>query len=344
MLAWNSLKPGMQNAELLPSCVEYRYPPVNLRPIDEYLFNHELERGWESCNAIKLSNVNILGHSWMQWNYMRFVDVYRPCNGPRRRKRGRLMDLLQIRHPAHSFDEALWVHDDWSGNYFHWLSDVLPKLVAWCKTDEPCRQVLLPQQLLLRPYVSESLALLGFHGLGFNRPHLHLNSLIVIGPTAPTGNFRSSLLNEIRDKLLEPVSKDATKSFYISRVDASKRFLVNEHQLAPILMSYDIQSVQLEGRSLAEQIELFRSCKLIVGLHGAGLTNMLWMPAGGHVIEIRRKHDSHNNCYFAMASALGHQYSFLNADHLGNVQDTLYAELRIDPSLFEDYLGMICSC
>lgn len=305
---------------------------------DEVLFAHELQRNWGPCEAVALHEISVLGSSWVQWRFGRTVDGFKQGHGPKRRWRGRIRDLLQMRHSPQHVEEALWVHDDLSGNYFHWLTDVLPKLLAWQNTGEACRQVLLPQELLSKPYVNESLAQLGFQAIVFNRPHLQVRDLIVIGPTAPTGNFRSSLLNELRHQISGQRCNKSEHSLYVSRADAAKRFLVNEAQLDPILESQNIQSVQLEGRSLAEQIELFSSCRLLIGLHGAGLTNMLWMPDGGHVIEIRRKGDNHNNCYFAMSNSLGHRYSYLLAADVNESQNTLTAELHVNTSILESYL------
>ena len=112
----------------------------------------------------------------------------------------------------------------------------------------------------------------------------------------------------------------------------------------PILERAAVQLVQLEGRSLAEQMQMFSGCKLLVGLHGAGLTNMLWMPQGSQVIEIRRRNDSHNNCYFAMANALGHSYSYLQADEMQPGQTTQSAELQLEPGLLEQALQELALC
>jgi capsular polysaccharide biosynthesis protein len=333
MLTWKILSKGIKIARLLPSHVEHRSLPLNLKPDDEALFAHELERSWGPCEAVLLTNLYVLGFSWVQWRYGRIVDGFRPWHGPMRRKRGRLKDLAQLSYPVLRVAEALWVHDDWSGNYFHWLTDVLPKLRAWQEAGEDFRQVLLPEHLLQRAYVRESLALLGFQAISFQRNHLKIDRLIVIGLTAPTGNFRSGLLQRLVQQMRLAGGEEDRRLIYISRADAAKRFLYNEDDLDPVLVAHGIETIQLEGCSLADQIELFGKCKLLVGLHGAGLANMLWMPPGGQVLEIRSRNDSHNNCYFTMASALGHHYSYLQADQLVANQDTCSAELFLDPVL-----------
>jgi capsular polysaccharide biosynthesis protein len=66
----------------------------------------------------------------------------------------------------------------------------------------------------------------------------------------------------------------------------------------------------MEDLSFIRQIELMQGTKVLLGAHGAGLTNMLFMPAGSVVVEIRKEGDSHNNCFYSLASALGHRYYY----------------------------------
>ncbi|WP_189477505.1 glycosyltransferase family 61 protein [Halioglobus pacificus] len=44
--------------------------------------------------------------------------------------------------------------------------------------------------------------------------------------------------------------------------------------------------VQLEHLTFSQQVELFYSAKIVIGQHGAGLTNCLWMQPGSAVMEI----------------------------------------------------------
>jgi len=70
------------------------------------------------------------------------------------------------------------------------------------------------------------------------------------------------------------------------------------------------------------------STKTLVGLHGAGLTNMIFMNKGGQVLEFRNANDSHNNCYFSLTSSLQHDYYYLNCK--GDKEDTNAVNVTID--------------
>ncbi len=317
------IQPGIQQAELLPAHCEHRIAPANLVLQDTALFSHEFERRFEPCRVVAIDQVSLLNHSWLQKQQGCFVDGFRPWHGPRRRKRGRLRDLIYLVRPGKQFDEVIWAHDDWSGNYFHWLTDVLPKLMAWRQEGLPNLPVLLPADCLLPSYVAESLERLGFSMRSFaQHERIEITRLWVIEPTAPTGNFRAALLNHLRSRLINGSSNskadgsDSPHKIYISRRDSQRRCLRNEAELEAVLEEHRVKPVLLEGRPLANQINMFSQCGLLVGLHGAGLTNMLWMPAGGEVIEIRRRGDAHNNCYYAMADALGHRYSYILAESI----------------------------
>lgn len=172
-----------------------------------------------------------------------------------------------------------------------------------------------------------------------------MRSLYAASVTAISGNFRSSLLERLRDNLISqfgfPQSAAKNQRIYISRADAPRRHLRNERELLATLKSYEFNFALLNGKRLVDQIAMFRACRLLVGLHGAGLTNMLWMPKGGEVIEIRRRGDCRNNCYYVMASALGHRYSYLLADDAVAAQGTHSAELTLDVESLNRRLSLI---
>ena len=64
-----------------------------------------------------------------------------------------------------------------------------------------------------------------------------------------------------------------------------------------IELGFDI--IQFEDFSFAEQVKIAFNSKVLVSLHGAGLTNMLFMDKGNYVVELRQENDQINNCYFS---------------------------------------------
>ncbi len=85
-----------------------------------------------------------------------------------------------------------------------------------------------------------------------------------------------------------------------------------------------------------EQIHLFNSVKWLVSIHGAGLTNMIFMNKGCHILELRNKDDKDNNCYFSLASAVGLNYYYL--ENATDNSNTNVGNFFIDPKKFEEVL------
>ncbi|AEV36091.1 Capsular polysaccharide biosynthesis protein-like protein [Pseudovibrio sp. FO-BEG1] len=80
--------------------------------------------------------------------------------------------------------------------------------------------------------------------------------------------------------------KTPTQKLYIARNDAKTRRILNETTLIEQLEARGFQSVVPGKLTHREQVKLFSSAKIIVGTHGAGLTNLLFTQAGGKLVEI----------------------------------------------------------
>src|SRR5207244_2202402 len=73
---------------------------------------------------------------------------------------------------------------------------------------------------------------------------------------------------------------------YVSRSDAEHRRLTNEADLIRMLTEQGFTVVSPGQLSFAAQVELFARARVIVGVHGAGLTNLIWAPRNCTVIEL----------------------------------------------------------
>ncbi|MBK7706923.1 MAG: glycosyltransferase family 61 protein [Acidobacteria bacterium] len=97
---------------------------------------------------------------------------------------------------------------------------------------------------------------------------------------------------------------------YISRAKARVRYVLNEAELASLLKNNGFEILFGEDLSLAEQIEVFGKCSTLMGIHGAGLTNCIFMKPGGNVVELRKREKNYG--YWHLADSLGHKYYYYN--------------------------------
>jgi len=77
----------------------------------------------------------------------------------------------------------------------------------------------------------------------------------------------------------------------------------------------DVSVIDGATAGMYEQIVLHSQATVLIGQHGAGLTNMLWMPPGAHVIEILPPMPADATGIFAsLAHAMGLQHTAIPQD------------------------------
>ncbi len=322
-----------------------RTKPCNLRSDEEFLFSSEYRSTFDKgyCAVYEDALVVSKGSATRgMTSISQSVHVTRMNVVTRVKMHVRSACYLSM---PHKIDAAMLVTDYVSSGYFHWIADVLPKVLlmqAMISVEYPDMPILLPDAYA-KSYCTDTLALLGIREnriiLIPKRHKIRVKNLYAIGDIlapAGSGNFRPSLMKRIRSMAHQHVAHtivckntrakhEKKKRVYISRSDAAYRYLVNEYEILPILQEHDFMAVTLSHMSISEQIALFRVTDVLVSVHGAGLTNMLWMREGTHVAEIRRAGDAHNNCYFSLAHALNISYWYSLA--YSNSDDTHKAHL-----------------
>jgi capsular polysaccharide biosynthesis protein len=92
---------------------------------------------------------------------------------------------------------------------------------------------------------------------------------------------------------------------FISRKE--KRRVINEDELVAVLSKFGFKSIAPESLSVAEQVSLFAAAEVVIGAHGAALTNTVFCSPGTKVIEIFAP-DYVNPCYRKLSSQVGLEY------------------------------------
>jgi capsular polysaccharide biosynthesis protein len=310
--------------EIYPEHTSIRRLPQNLKQSDIGLFQHEINKKINPTIVLKLRNVYLLADTIFKLKNLKFFLSYTHWSGVTLKTLIKRLLLLFRSH--NKMISGVWITDEWSEGYFHWLTDALPRLFA-VENVSKTNIVVLPKKLEAFEYIKESLKLLNYRAHFFEGA-LFVRELVLPSHTAPTGNYNNHFINSVRNRFLK--SFETTRAFrkvFISRSKAAKRKINNEEEIINLLELYGYEIHYFEDYSFEKQIQIMSETKTLIGIHGAGLTNMLFMQEGGQVLELRNKNDIHNNCYFSLASELNHNYFYQQCE--GNSQDTHMANLTV---------------
>lgn len=212
-------------------------------------------------------------------------------------------------------DHHLLVTDVWSTGHFHWICDVLPAL--WSIRDQAHTfSLLLPDQPYVRKIGLESIQMLGlqFRDVIFMKEDSFYKTpeLYHLGHLNPSGHMHPPLLQQVRDQFRKDVLP-GQKKIYISRKKAQYRKVVNEPELEALLVSQGFDIIVAEDFSFADQVRIFSEANVLASIHGAGLANALFMPAGSKVVELRRKENGTTNVgFWHLADALDQSFYYFN--------------------------------
>ena len=94
---------------------------------------------------------------------------------------------------------------------------------------------------------------------------------------------------------------------YVSRADTKKRPVVNERETEASLAGMGFRIVVPGTLPLSEQITIFRAARLVVGPHGAGLTNIAFCQRPTRVLELASTNYP-NPCFARIAQTRGLEY------------------------------------
>lgn len=232
----------------------------------------------------------------------------------------------------------------WSGNYFHWVLDSLPKLAAakvYAKETGVKPVVIVGPNPA--PFVRDWLDMVGLAWLS-GKQHYLVERLV-----APTQIRYNGLVYEwaaawLRDLGAKALAKYDTerngggsRKIYISRKDAKTRRVQNENDILDRLSLRGFDCVLPGKYSALEQVSRFSKADVVIGPHGAGLVNALWMRRGVVVELVAPQYT--NPCIWLAGQAAGLDYRFILGDGVGKEDLTLNLD---DYSLLLEHLEAAC--
>ena len=225
------------------------------------------------------------------------------------------------KEPAKHFEKIVSLRNVNENGYSHFYTDLMAKLALVKSLGLPTKDytIIISKSLAQRAYAKFLLAnmpLVKEFGPVFEQGDEYVTAdealfVNVFGNPTNSPVFMDVVKNV---KASHPLPATvANRKIFLTRGPHRRRTMHNNDEIFAILAAKGFESVDADDLTLPQQIELFTHCRHLVGIHGAGLVNMLYRsPNHMSLFEICEPIVSANwglNAqYHNMAVALGFDY------------------------------------
>lgn len=179
-----------------------------------------------------------------------------------------------------------------------------------------------------------------------NGPIVKFNQMIYPGftfneglgtrPSYDTGlhykGWSKEYLTELKDRAAVRFPRSARGKgtrIYITRRNAAHRRVLNEDAVWKVLEPLGFQPVDPGAMGFEEQVRIFSAASTVVGVHGAGLTNIIWPAASCSVVELMPAMVDDIGYRF-LCNMLGHRHTVLLCRQTPHPVDPSYADIEVD--------------
>lgn len=194
-------------------------------------------------------------------------------------------------------------------NYYHWMIEVLPRLHILKQSRVLYDKLYFPP---LRTKFSQST--LQHLGIDFTKVieatnNTHIKPKKLVFPSQPSESQATPVwvIDFLQDTFLKNYKlKDGKKRIFMSRKNAIIRRIINEDSIFELLEPLGFKKIFMEDLSVIEQAELMHESEIIVGTHGAALTNIVFARKGTVIIELFQEHLE--RCFFDLSNTMNLNY------------------------------------
>ncbi|MBK8066829.1 MAG: glycosyltransferase family 61 protein [Rhodanobacteraceae bacterium] len=208
---------------------------------------------------------------------------------------------------------AIGAGSDLISNHYHFLIDALPRLWHLAHmdlSDPPARLYLTSKhekyEAVVRRLLPDGIDVRVVQPDTCVQSDRHL--LLPQMSGSECGWLPERAIEFVRSRLLGDHAAPTQRVIYVSRRIARVRRILNEDELIFALEKIGVTCVIAETMTVDDQIELFAGARGIIGMHGAGLTNMLF-ARNARVLEIFS--GTPRGHYACLARACKHDYSYI---------------------------------
>ena len=191
-------------------------------------------------------------------------------------------------------DEGFFLAGNGSYNWYHWLLEILPKMMYF--KEEQTRVILVDESVETIPSMKDTLRVFTEclnvkiiyldHSKAYNVKRLffinEINKLMYNAidndlEMRPLYYYRQESVQALRLAFLKNTTNQKLTSvkIYLERKN-THRIAKNENSLLTILQNQGFRNIDLVGLNLRDQINVFKNASLVIGTTGAAWTNVLF--------------------------------------------------------------------
>jgi hypothetical protein len=190
----------------------------------------------------------------------------------------------------------LLIHTKWF-NYSFWVNSSLVRLIMAEQAGLlPNTQLIYPESWDNIHFVKQSLECFDVSIKKIPHDHhLFVPKLIMPEVREWTASFNPTQIQEVRKKIVPIALKKTTitnfpKRIYLSRKQRAVRCVENEQEIMPILKEFSFEVIYFENLSFWDQVAMMHHAEAFISIHGAGFSNVMFMPPKASVLELINVH------------------------------------------------------
>lgn len=206
---------------------------------------------------------------------------------------------------------------DGASNYYHWMVEILPRLYL-------LKQAGIEYDYLYTPALRHRFQTntLEYLGVDLTRTieagkEKHIKPTKVIFPSQAARSCVTPrwVIDFLRSAFLGDYQPHhGKKRIFISRTSSAIRHIINEDELFSVVEPFGFERVYMEKLTIQEQAQLAHECEIIMGTHGAGMTNIIFARSGTTIIELFQEHLY--DCFFEISQTMGFKHHCIKTERI----------------------------
>ena len=234
-------------------------------------------------------------------------------------------------------------------NYYHWFFDVLPRYYLFKKAIDIKSKDFFVVPNIKHEFQRETLRLLKIKNIinAYKVNHVQAKNIYVSNLKFSANKFPPKwIIKEHKKYFLKKnkfINNKNKINIYISRKDSINhhREILNEKELLNILKKRNFKIVKLSKLSILQKINLFQKAKVVVGLYGAGLLNLIFSNKKTKVLEIKNTKSGDLYKYIIQNAGVNYKSIIFKGIKNNNTIRSFDADIYVNKNKFAKILNRI---